>query len=394
MTIGRALAVALAAAAAAATAAAPAGAQGSQELCLTAEPPAITAPAERLRFGITPQLAGTVGSAQGQVVPDRRRKRLRALAALRPPRRQLVIRLNRLFMSDGMPAIRRFARRARLYGRRGFAVESQIRYHPSPEQEGDLVAWTRFVERATKALAASDALVALSITNEVNLPISENTSDGAFDRATEAVVRGIRAADRALERADAEHVELGFTYAYRFVPERDVAFWRQLGALADRRFRRALDHVGVQLYPGLFFPPTLVTQTAGEATIEALTLVRRCFMPLAGLGRRYGVWISENGYATNLGHSEERQAAELADTVAAVHAYSGELGVSDYRYFNLRDNRPHGTDLFDNVGLLRADYSRKPAFATMRRLIARYGVRVRASRAATSAASGRRSGRP
>lgn len=119
----------------------------------------------------------------------------------------------------------------------------------------------------------------------------------------------------------------------------------------------------------------LVTQTAGEATLEALTLVRDCYMPKAGLGGAYEIWVSENGYATNLGHSEDRQAAELVETLEAIHAYSGTLGISDYRYFNLRDNRPDGTDLFDNVGLLRADYSPKPAFDLYRRLVSRLGTR-------------------
>ncbi len=155
-------------------------------------------------------------------------------------------------------------------------------------------------------------------------------------------------------------VELGFSYAYRYLPDEDAEFWRSIGALAGPRFRPALDYVGVQLYPGLFWPPALVTQTAGEATIEGLTLVRECFMPQAGLGDEIAVWISENGYASNSRRPEERQAAELESTIASVHAYSGTLGVTDYRYFNLRDNRPDGTDLFDNVGLLRSDYSRKP----------------------------------
>lgn len=352
---------------------APASAAAQGGGCLTAEAPPISGSPERLRFGITPQLAGTVGEGQGEVLPDVRSKRLAALDELRPRRRTLVIRLNRLFMADGDAGIRRFAHRARVYSRRGFAVESQIRYHPAPEQEGDMRAWTRFVHRATRTLARNRALVALSITNEVNLPVSENTSDGAYDGAVQAIVRGVASAQRALDRRGRGDVELGFTYAYRYLPDADVEFWTELGRLATPRFRRALDHVGVQLYPGLFFPPVLVTETAGEATIEALALVRDCYMPLAGLGEETGIWISENGYATNLGHDEARQAAELDDTVRTVHRYSSTLGVSDYRYFNLRDNRPQGTDLFDDVGLLRSDYSPKPAFALYRELIAETG---------------------
>jgi hypothetical protein len=349
------------------------------DLCLTAEPPAPSASPHPLRFGITPQLAGTAGATQGEVAAENPNARDAALARLRPPHRALVVRLNRLFMSDGDEAIARYARRARHYARRGFEVESQIRYHPAPEQDGDLAAWRRFVRRATKALAKNPAVVAFSITNEVNLPVSANTSDGAFSRAREAIVAGISEADRVLRRRHRGDVELGFTYAYRFVPAADADFWSSVGSLATPRFRRALDYVGVQLYPGLFVPPALVTETAGEATLEALTLVRDCFMPKAGLGSDVPIWVSEIGFATNLGHTEDRQAAELDETVRAVHALSGTLGVTDLRYFNLRDNRPDGADLFDDVGVLRADYSRKPAFGVYRSLIADLGTRRRST---------------
>jgi hypothetical protein len=354
-------------------------ARAADELCVTATPPPPTEPPQRLRFGVTPQLAGTAGQTQGEVVAEDPAARDRALERLRPRRRELVIRLNRLFMSDGDDAIHRFARRARHYARRGFEVESQIRYHPAPEQEGDIAAWQRFVRRATKALAANPALVSLSVTNEVNLPISPNTSDGAYAGALQALVTGVVEAKRTLRRAGRADVGVGFTYAYRYLLDADARFWRSIGDLATPKFRRALDYVGVQLYPGLFVPPTLVGETAGEAALEALTLVRDCYMPQAGLGEGVELWISEVGYATNLGHTEERQQIELADTVNAVHALSGTLGVTDLRYFNLRDNRPDGPDLFDDVGLLHADYSPKPAFNVYRGLIDRLGTRADAT---------------
>jgi hypothetical protein len=274
-------------------------AEAREDLCLAATPPAASAPPHPLRFGVTPQLAGTVGGSQGEVAPEDADARDLALKRLRPPRRELVVRLNRLFMSDGEAAIALFAHRVRRYARRGYGVEAQVRYHPSAEQDGDVAAWKRFVRRATRSLAESPALVALSITNEVNLPISANTSDGAYHRATEAIVAGIATADRTLRRMDRADVDLGFTYAYRYLPSADAAFWTSLGQLATPRFRNALDYVGVQLYPGLFWPPVLGAETAGEATLEGLTLVRSCFMPQAGLGAKVDLWITELGYATN-----------------------------------------------------------------------------------------------
>ena len=330
--------------------AAPAAA-ATDPTCLAPPPaPAHATPAP-LRFGITPLVAGSAGSQQGAVTPDTPAATVTQLAALQPPRRRLVVRLNRLFSSDGSAGIARFAALVRSYGRAGFDVESQVRYHPAAADDGNLAKWEAFVREAATALGHDPALVALTITNEVNLPISANTSDGAFKHAAGAILRGIPAARSALDRIGRPDVELGFSYAYRFVPTADASFWKQIGAGATPAFRSALDYVGVQLYPGLFWPPVLLPgQSAGDATLDALGIVRSCYLPMAGIGKRVRLWITENGYATNLGHDATRQAAELRSTIEAVHAHAGSLGVSDYRYFNLRDNRSAGTDLFDAVG--------------------------------------------
>jgi hypothetical protein len=97
-------------------------------------------------------------------------------------------------------------------------------------------------------------------------------------------------------------------------------------------------------------------------------------MPRAGLGGDVGIWITEEGFATNLNRRLERQVADLASSVEKVHEYSGTLGVTDFRYFNLRDNDSDGGDLFDAVGLLFDEYTPKPAFGAYRDLIDRFGV--------------------
>jgi hypothetical protein len=351
------------------------------DLCLSATPPAPTAPPAPLRFGITPALAGTSGATQGSSAPVDPAKELAGLRALQPRGRRLVVRLNRLFEADGDKGIATFVAQERRYAKAGFDVESQVRYHPAAGQEGDMAAWEAYVRRAALALARSNALVALDITNEVNLPISSNTSDGAYPGALEALVRGVVAARSALDSIGRTDVSVGFTFAYRYSPDKDAQFWQQIGTMATPAFRAALGHVGLQLYPGLFWPPVLTPgQSAGDATAEALTLLRNCWMPKAQLGAAVPIWITENGYATNLGHDEPRQVTDLDTTLGSVHALDTTLGVTDYRYFNLRDNRPGGTDLFDDVGLLRSDYSRKPAFASFRAGVAADGARPRPQR--------------
>jgi hypothetical protein len=191
----------------------------------------------------------------------------------------------------------------------------------------------------------------------------------------DALVKGVVAARREADAIGRSDLRLGFTVMWRWTPDSDQRFWEDLGSRATPEFRSALDYVGLQAYPGLVWPPAPIPgRSAGDEIAEALTLLRDCYMPKAGLGQEVALWITENGYATNLGRTEAQQVADLSSTLDAVHRLSGTLGVTDYRYFNLRDNNSDGTDLFDAVGLLRDDYSEKPAFATYRSLIRSYGA--------------------
>ena len=356
--------------------ASPAAAQlpGGGDSCLTTDPPPVTRPAAPLRFGITPQAAGSVGTGQGTVAPEDPAAADAALGDLHPPRRALVMRLNRLFWADGDAGIRRFAALVDRYAAAGHTSEVQVRYHPPEGHEGDMAGWEAFVRAAVRELGRRRAVTGFSITNEANFPGSRNTSDGAYAGVVDALVRGVAVAGEELERLGRPGVDVSFSMMWRWSPDSDRKFWEEIGAKATPAFRRALDGVGLQIYPGLVWPPApLPGRTAGDEVAEALTLLRSCYMPKAGLGREVDVWVTENGYATNLGRTEAGQAADLRSTVEAVHRWSGELGVTDYRWFNLRDNDSDGVDLFSAVGLLRDDHTRKPAFADFRRLVERYG---------------------
>jgi len=349
-------------------------AQLGGDLCLSASPPAPDRPPQRLRFGITPLAAGSAGVSQGQPKPENQAAALAELRRLRPGRRQLLLRLNRMLMSEGEAGVRRYAALVDGYARAGLDSELQVRYHPAAGQEGDMPAWTRYVETAVSILGKRPSVKALTITNEANFPISPNTSDGSYAGVRQAIVTGVIAARHALDRMGRPDVQLGFSFAWRWAPNSDVEFWRELGSLASPAFRKALDYVGLQIYPGLVFPPVSTPGAAGDDTLEALTLLRDCYMPKAGLGRDVDLWVTENGYATNLGRTEQDQDVGLRSTLDAIYRESATLGVTDYRWFNLRDNDSAGADLFDAVGLLRDDYSEKPAFATYRSLIDQIGT--------------------
>ena len=346
---------------------APAAAQD----CLSADPPA-PAGAQPLRMGVFPLAAGSAGAAQAEPAPEDPAKALAALRALRAPGKELVVRLNRMFWADGDAGLARFAALVDGYAREGFRSELQVRYHPPEGHAGDIAGWLEYVRAAVRTFAPRRSVVALSITNEANLPGSPNTSDGFYAGVREALVQGVIAARAEADRLGRGDLSIGFSYAYRNSPQADDAFWEELGARGGPAFAAAVGHVGLQVYPGLFWPP-VTTDPAGDV-LEALTLLRDCWMPKAGLGRGVPLWVSENGYATRGGAGEDRQAGDLRATVGALARWSSALGVTDYRYFNLRDNRSQGSDLFDAVGLLFDDYREKQAFGVFREAVASHGA--------------------
>ena len=325
----------------------------------------------RIEFGIGPRLAGEAGGAQATpVVPEDVAKRDAALLKLKGER-VMKVRLNRLFQADGAAGIRRFQRMARHYSRLGFEVELQVRYHPAPEQNGDIGAWLDYVRRVVRAFGPIDGVVGLQITNEVNIAFSPNTSDGAYLNAVEALTRGVPAAKHEARRLGYDRLETGFNYSWRF-GDGDADFWREVGDTGGKRLRKATDWVGVDAYPGTFVPGAV--ENPGDALLEAVAQVRECYMPLAGFGARMPIHLEEFGYPTGPGRSETYQADALSSFVKTMNRYRGTYNITNLNWFGLRDNNSEGPNLQSFFGLLRDDYSRKPAFGVYRKLVRKLGV--------------------
>ncbi len=325
----------------------------------------------RIEFGIGPRLAGEVGGSQTMpLVPEDPALRDRRLLELKGHRR-MGVRLNRLFEADGDRGIRDFRRMAHHYGSLGFDVAVQVRYHPTPAQEGDIPAWLDYVRRVVDALGPNRHVTSLQITNEANLGISPNTSDGAYGGAVQALARGVPAAKREARRRGFDQLTTGFNYAWRS-GDGDADFWRNVRAAGGRSLRRATDWIGLDAYPGTFIPPSV--QNPGDALLEALAQVRECYMPLGGFGRRYPIYVDELGYPTGPGRSEDAQAAALSSFMTAINRYRGTYGIRRVYWFGLRDNNSAGPNFQSFFGLLRDDYSPKPAFAAYRRFVHRHGA--------------------
>ncbi len=336
-----------------------------------------------LRFGIGPLPAGEGGTGNATpLVPQNLRRRDRALARLKG-HRYLSVRLNRLFMSDGAKGIREYQRLANRFTRRGIDVELQVRYHPARADNGKIAKWLAFVRKVVRAFGPNRRVTALQITNEVNLDFSPNTSDGYYRNAVPALVQGVIAAKRESTRLGYRWQKIGFNYAWRNADfKQDAQFWHEVGKLGGRTLRRATDYVGIDIYPGTFTPGILLPNSPpiknlGDAWLEGIAQVRKCYMPKAGFTISTPIRVEETGYPT--GPDRPGDAAQARALSAFVHTavhYRGTYNITDFNWFDLRDNNSHGPNFQSYFGLLRDNYSPKPAFGAYRKLIARYGARA------------------
>lgn len=78
------------------------------------------------------------------------------------------------------------------------------------------------------------------------------------------------------------------------------------------------------------------------------------------------LWVTELGWATSAGGmSEDRQAQWLTGSLTTL-LHSGE--VSAVFWYNLRDGGNDASDWEDNFGLVRYDWSPKPAYTALKNL--------------------------
>jgi len=329
-----------------------------------------------LRFGITPGVqTGQLGT--GPVpprVPEDFATQASALRRLRADGSPFVLRLHRFFWSDGEAAVQRFLALADQYTAQGFLVELQLRYHPRPDQEGDIAAWTQHVRDMVRRFGTNPRVVAIQVTNEVNLSFSPDSSDGSYARAREALVQGVIAAKDEVAKRGLHQLEIGFNWAYRGAPGDEDEFWSALRTLGGERFARSVDWVGLDAYPGTLVPPGS-TDFGRGGLVNAMSSLR-CYLAIPGIPRTAPLHIEENGWPTGPGRDEATQVRYLDTMVRTVHELRGTYNVSDYRWFNLRDGNTQSGNFQTQYGLLRDDSSEKPAFGALRTLVAQLGRRA------------------
>src|SRR5687767_12278366 len=330
--------------------------------------------AKRLTFGIYPGgSAGQVGPVGLPAIPEDAEKRQAALTTLRPSsERPFVIHLYRHFTADeAMLAQEKEADEAvARYTSLGYLVEYVVRYMPRDEDPATHVPeYVEFLRGMVRRYGANPGFHSIQVTNEANFPGSQDTSDGAFEGAKDALIQGVQAVKEESRRLGHDQVEVGFNWFYRMPDDVEYPFWEYLRDVGGKPFVEALDWVGVDAYPGTFFPPSSNTISKREAIINAFDILRDCFLGIPGIPDSTPLHVTENGYPTGPNRSYETQSQSVEEMVRAVHDARGTYNVTDHRWFNLRDADSSSPNFQQQYGLLRDDYTPKPAFETYDTLV-------------------------
>lgn len=243
---------------------------------------------------------------------------------------------------------------------------------PSPDlvlcyrdKSGDVTGWTRFVTRVVSDYG--HRVAAVQVTGEANLTGVPGGVDGAFPRAAEALVRGVLSAAEA-KRLTGATAAIGFAAAVEAAPD-PGGFWGVVRDLGGTDFAAALDYAGIDVYVDVFGPRIGVDKVA-DAVGWVLRTFREQTLPITGIRAGTPIRICESGWPTGPDRPEATQARVLEMTLRAVHELRAELNVTHWELFTLRDANSSKDDMFYRFGVLRDDYSPKPAFGVLRDLIA------------------------
>jgi hypothetical protein len=330
----------------------------------------------KLVFGVYPGgAAGTVGPS-GVVKPEVPTLRMAALEELRAPGRPFVLRLYALYTgAGGLSAEAQVGQEIETYGQAGLQTELVLCYRPAGGgSAADVSGFVGFVDDAVRSLGPLPGFTSLQVTNEANQGGSPNTSDGFYPSAADALIAGVLAAKRQIRREGVKRIAVGFNWANANDPA-EGSFWRYLGRHGGRRFVNALDWVGVDVFPGTWGPqlgPGGIASGTAAFMDTALRRLRSTYMPLAGIPRSVPLRVTENGYPTGPARSEATQIAVMKASIQTVYRGRRTYNVTGYRWFDLRDADSSSPSFESQYGLMRDDYSPKPAFGVYRALVAQF----------------------
>jgi hypothetical protein len=235
----------------------------------------------------------------------------------------------------------------------------------------ELESWLGFIRKVINQYGTQ--LASLQITNEPNLSFME----GSKPYIMQALVEGVIAAKREVRERNLP-IKIGFG-SVPVSPAAVPHFWDNLAKTGGGNFIDSVDFVGHNFYVDVFDDKPLDLKEIPTSVERILRNLREKDLVTAGISASVPIRVTENGWPTgknpvaNVERSYERQAKVLETIIHTIYDLRLELNVSHYELFGLRDADSSKDDLFHQHGIMRDDYSKKPAYDTFKYLIHELG---------------------
>jgi hypothetical protein len=275
-----------------------------------------------------------------------------ALDRLQGDAAQFYIRCYRHYRGSGMPepGVDVAPADPGNYTGRGRLIDLTACYRAT---EPDPAGYAEFVRRAVRDVANWGG-GKVQVGEELNVPVP---LDGGFPGCFEAVAAGVAAGFEERDRLGA-NVGIGVNGA----GVADPAFWARMVAVLGPDSTARLDFIGLDMFPDVFRPiPEDKVGLGAQFLVRTLRQVTRDI----GISEATPIHVTETGWPTGLTRDEAKQ-ERILQAVAEAVAAIGEVNV--YELFSLRDGISDG-NWQNGFGLLHDDYTPKPAYDAVRRLI-------------------------
>ncbi|WP_462409887.1 hypothetical protein [Neobacillus sp. Marseille-QA0830] len=239
------------------------------------------------------------------------------------------------------------------------------------EPDIELNHWLDFIRKILNKYGSH--LTSLQITNEPNLSFME----GSKPYIMQALVEGVIAAKK-----EAQLHNLPVKIGFGSVPESPASvphFWDHLAKAGGSTFIESVDFVGHNFYVDVFEDKPLEISEVSSSVEHTLRDLREN-LSIVGIPASVPIRVTENGWPTgknpvaNLERSYEHQSAILETIIRAIYQLRLDFNISHYELFGLRDADSSKEDLFHQYGIMRDDYSPKPAYHTFKKLIGELGL--------------------
>jgi len=225
--------------------------------------------------------------------------------------------------------------------------------------------WTTTIRQLIQR--SGGKLDSIQVTEEPNLK-GVFAGDGRFEDIEKALHDGVVTAKNEITKLNYK-IKVGFNAVPSFNPT--DKFWGIIGSEGYHSFREALDYIGLDFFPDVFRRVAEDGQPNDleESVRNVLGYFRNVNLQAGKIPLTIPIHITENGWSTGEGKSYERQAFVIEKVIRTIQQSKTKLNIARYELFGLRDVDTSNADKFYQFGLLKDDYSAKPAFYIFCKLI-------------------------